>query len=166
MAGFNRTLSPQGDGNLKEGLANSAVGYVCSTEPFPRKGTETYWWHPSSQALHSVQQNPFPARGRKLHPASEAGILSCCLFNRTLSPQGDGNPVIVKVPSFIFSWFNRTLSPQGDGNSENPNSVGGPIALFNRTLSPQGDGNQLRKTYFYVSEVMFNRTLSPQGDGN
>ena len=93
MAGFNRTLSPQGDGNLETCSTCDGSGRVefnrtlspqgdgnplyknvliviklvcCSTEPFPRKGTETIK-HSSSLANTkvSVQQNPFPARGRK-----------------------------------------------------------------------------------------------------
>ena len=137
MAGFNRTLSPQGDGNvISLNHVSSSHFLVGSTEPFPRKGTETRC---SAIALHSplvrfnrtlspqgdgncksqcaikaevspVQQNPFPARGRKRTLLVRATPLTTTTFNRTLSPQGDGNPSDTRVR------FNRTLSPQGDGN--------------------------------------------------
>ena len=145
----------------------------CSTEPFPRKGTET---------ISRLARLP----------------LSRYAFNRTLSPQGDGNPI--KSTCFcsfgdICCLFNRTLSPQGDGNQPKGRSrlrAGQPLSsstepfprkgtetvvavviapvpanVFNRTLSPQGDGNATKNKGFHFHILLkFNRTLSPQGDGN
>ena len=88
---FNRTLSPQGDGNLATHWSSRRwILMLSSTEPFPRKGTET------PETLEQ-QKNLLP-------------------FNRTLSPQGDGNVNVLKFGDQDLIRFNRTLSPQGDGN--------------------------------------------------
>jgi len=63
---FNRTLSPQGDGNV---CVRLSILYHA-----PR-----------------VQQNPFPARGRKHRIWDKTTYCASIKFNRTLSPQGDGN---------------------------------------------------------------------------
>ena len=146
---FNRTLSPQGDGN-RDLPRRMSANLSCSTEPFPRKGTETGLTDlRSSNPKYLVQQNPFPARGRKLIPDDRASTVpresssstepfprkgtetmrtihlsqkAGSLFNRTLSPQGDGNSALVNVGASICKRFNRTLSPQGDGNTEKSRS--------------------------------------------
>ena len=69
-----------------------------------------------------------------------------------------------------MAGFNRTLSPQGDGNLADamPSRYSPYVSEFNRTLSPQGDGNcnELVDDWCWVFGLKFNRTLSPQGDGN
>ena len=68
MAGFNRTLSPQGDGNIQKGgtVAISAESTV-QQNPFPARGRKPKPTNASCEGSTStsVQQNPFPARGRK-----------------------------------------------------------------------------------------------------
>jgi len=79
----------------KHGYQSSVLSYqisISSTEPFPRKGTETLKFRVASLAsANLVQQNPFPARGRKLVLVDIMHVNQVLQFNRTLSPQGDGN---------------------------------------------------------------------------
>ena len=120
MAGFNRTLSPQGDGNVRTIREGDRKFSLCSTEPFPRKGTETQKTSIAEQPeflrstepfprkgtethkeaictilfLVPVQQNPFPARGRKR---------STRFALNTLSTQVQQNPFPARGRKLNFS---------------------------------------------------------------
>ena len=88
-----------------------------STEPFPRKGTETGNPLLFREGSSQVRQNPFPARGRKRHLP---GLVGAALLGSTEPFPRKGTETNADCPTAIArpekKWFDRTLSPQGDGN--------------------------------------------------